>query len=167
MLSIDAVSRETHDGVQKKGVKRYRMAKGITVDSGAADNVLPRRMVRGNGNKIRPSEASRAGVHYVTASANRIPNEGEADLKFITSNGQNLSWVFQVAEVNKVLASVSYLVDTGHRVTFETDSQTGADVSSIIDEKTGKEVAMRRDNNVWVIDAYVEEDTDAPFRRPE
>ena len=74
---------------RRVGSRRLRMARGITVDSGAADNVLPRRMVRGKHNKIRPSAASRAGVHYVTASANRIPNEGETDLKFFTSEGKD------------------------------------------------------------------------------
>ena len=143
------------------------MARGITVDSGAADNVLPRRMVRGKNNKIRPSAASRAGVHYVTASANRIPNEGETDLKFFTSEGKDCNWLFHVAEVNKVLASVSYLVDGNHRVVFDKDEKTGQDLSCIINKATGEEVKMRRDNNVWVIDAYVDEDEDELFRRPE
>ena len=137
------------------------------MDSGAADNVLPRRMVRGKHNKIRPSAASRAGVHYVTASANRIPNEGETDLKFFTSEGKDLNWLFQVAEVNKVLASVSYLVDGNHRVVFDKDEKTGQDLSCIINKATGEEVKMRRDNNVWVIDAYVDEDNDELFARPE
>ena len=69
------------------GSRRLRMARGITVDSGAADPVMPRRMVRGRGNKIRPSAASRAGVHYVSASANRIKNGGETDLHFDTVDG--------------------------------------------------------------------------------
>ena len=143
------------------------MARGITVDSGAADNVLPRRMIRGRGNVIRASAASRAGVHYVTASANRIPNEGETDLSFVTGDGKNISWLFQVAEVNKVLASVSYLVDAGHRVIFDKDKRTGQDMSVIVNKATGEEIAMRRDNNVWVIDAFVEEGPDELFVGPE
>ena len=54
---------------------RIRMARGITVDSGAADNVLPRRILR-KWMKMRQSEASRLGVHYVAANGARIPNEG-------------------------------------------------------------------------------------------
>ena len=80
------------------------MARGITVDSGAADLVMPRRMVRGRGNKIQSSQASKA-------TANRIRNEGETDLSFDTEDGKKLNWTCQIAEVNKVLASVSYLVD--------------------------------------------------------
>ena len=94
------------------------MTKGITLDSGAADNVMPRRLLRGK-SKVRASEASRQGVHYVAANGARIPNEGEADFLFRTREGQPFSWLFQVAEVNKILASVSALVATGHRVVFE------------------------------------------------
>ena len=170
--TIDALPREKRGRsparqARKVGTRRFKMAKGITVDSGAADNVLPRRMVRGRGNRIRPSAASRAGVHYITASANRIPNEGETDLSFVTSDGKDISWLFQVAEVNKVLASVSYLVDAGHRVVFDKDPKTGADISVIVNKSTGEEVAMRRDNNVWVMDAFVEEDREELFHRPE
>ena len=58
--------------------RRVRMARGIVVDSGAADNVISRRIVKGKMNKgrIRPSEASRAGVHYVAANNGRFRNEG-------------------------------------------------------------------------------------------
>ena len=142
------------------------MARGITVDSGAADNVMPRRMVRGKG-KVRQSAASRAGVHYVTASSNRIKNEGEADLEFKTEEGHDLSWTFQIAEVNKVLASVSSLVDTRHRVVFDKDDKTGLDISFITNKVTGKSVKMRRERNVFEIDAFVEEDASLDFVRHE
>ena len=137
------------------------------MDSRAADPVMPRRMVRGRGNKIRPSAASRAGVHYVSAGANRIRNEGETDLHFSTEEGHSLKWTFQVAEVNKVLASVSYLVDHEHRVVFDKDTESGRDVSFITNKATGASIKMRRDRNVWVIDAYVTEDGTPSFVRQE
>ena len=124
---------------------------------------MPRRMVRGRGNKIRPWKASRAGVHYVSAIANRIKNEGEVDLHFDTEHGKKLSWTFQIAEVNKVLAPLSYLVDHNHRVVFDQDKDTGEDISFITNKET---IKMRRDRNVWVIDAYIEEDIDQGFTRP-
>ena len=142
------------------------MTRGVTVDSGAADPVMPRRMVRGRGNKIRPSAASKAGVHYVSATANRIPNEGEAEMNFETEDGQALNWTFQIAEVNKVLASVSHLVDNRHRVVFDQDEATGRDISFITNKGTGKSIKMRRDRNVWVIDAYIDEDVEPSFTRP-
>ena len=143
-----------------------RMARGITVDSGAADPVMPRRMVRGRGNKIRPSKASRAGVHYVSVTSNRIRNEGETDLHFEAEDGKLLNWTFQIAEVNKVLASVSYLVDHNHRVVFDQDEDTGEDISFITNKTNGEAIKMRRDKNVWVIDAYLEEDDEQVFTRP-
>ena len=141
------------------GGRRLRLARGITVDSGAADNVMPRRLLRGRA-KIRDSEASLQGVHYVAANNSRIKNEGEADFQFKTRDGQSMSWLFQVAEVNKTLAAVSALVDSGHRVTFDRDEETGVDVSFITHKKSGASVQMRRERNVWVIDAFVDDDND-------
>ena len=133
-----------------------KLARGITVDSGAADPVLPRRMVRGRGNKIRPSKAS----------ANRIRNEGETDLHFDTEDGQKLNWIFQIADVNKALASVSYLVDHNHRVVFDQDLDTGEDIIFITNKTNGESIKMRRDRSVWVIDAFIDDDTEQGFTRP-
>ena len=143
------------------GGRRFRLARGITVDSGAADNVIARRMLRGKCSKVRPSAASKAGVHYVAA------NEGEADMMFTTQEGNQLNWTFQVAEVNKVLAAVSSLVDTNHRVVFDRDEKTKIDVSFIIDKTTGTVTKLRRERNVWVVDAWIEEPIpDTGFARP-
>ena len=142
------------------------MARGVTVDSGAADNVLPRRIIR-KWMKMRESAASRAGVHYVAANGARIPNEGEVDLPFETKDGSPHSWTFQVAEVNKVLAAVSALVDAGHRVTFDKDLATGVDLSFITNKTTGESIRMVRDRNVWTIDVYINEDASLGFSRPE
>ena len=149
---------------QKVGSKRIRMARGITVDSGAADDVLPRRILR-KWMKMRQSEACRLGVHDVAANGARIPNEGDVEFGFEDKDGKEHSWVFQIAEVDKVLASVSALVDSGHRVTFDRDDKTGVDPSFITNKNTGQSIRMRRDRNVWTIDAFLNEDSD--FRRPE
>ena len=176
LRDVDAMGRDGKPSkptgkppARRIGARRYRLARGVTVDSGAADNVMPRRLLRGRA-KVRPSEASRAGVHYVAANDGRIRNEGEADLDFMSKEGHEHSWTFQIAEVNKVLASVSHLVDTNHRVTFEKDDKTGVDLSFIVDKHTGVSTRMRRDRNVWVVDAWIEEDgvdPDAVFARQE
>ena len=137
-----------------------RMARGMTVDSGAADNVIPRRMIRGKFNKIRPSKGSRAGVHYVSASSARIRNEGECDFHFTTKDGHKENYTFQIAEVNKALCAVSYLVDKHNQVIFDKDDATGLDISRIINKKTGKIIQMTRERNVWIIDAFIEEEPD-------
>ena len=163
-LAVDRKSRSPV-AARKAGGRRLRLARGITVDSGAADPVMPRRLLRGR-SKVRPSQASRLGVCYVAADDGRIPNEGEADFKFQTKDGQSISWVFQIAEVNKILAAVSALVDSGHRVVFDRDEKTKLDASFIIHKETGKSIRMRRDRNVWVIDAYVMEDEDDDSDEP-
>ena len=61
-----------------------------------------------------------------------------------------------MASVNKVLAAVSAMVDSGHRGTFEKDMATGRDLSFIINKNTGKVIKLRRHRNVWVNDTYVE-----------
>ena len=133
------------------------MARGMTVDSGAADNVMPRRMVRGKFNRIRPSPGSRKGVHYVAANNARIANQGECDFKFSTKEGQEESFTFQIAEVNKALCAVSYLVDTRHRVVFDQDDE-GNDISTITDKESGKQIKMIRERNVWSIEAFIDEE---------
>ena len=80
--------------------------------------------------------------------------------------GKKFSWTFQIAEVNKVFASVSYLVGHNHRVVFDQDEDTGEDISFITNKTDGETIKMRRDRNVWVIDAYIEEDIEQGFTRP-
>jgi hypothetical protein len=152
-------NRGTTQAARKAGPRRLRMVRGMTVDSGAADNVIPRRMVKGRKNKIRPSPGSRRGVHYVSASNERIPNEGECDFNFTTQDGQEQNYTFQIAEVNKALCAVSYLVDQGNQVIFDQDEATGMDTSRIINKRTGKIIQLVRDRNVWTIDAYVDDET--------
>ena len=102
-----------------------------------------------------------------------MPNQGEADFDFRTKEGKAQSWLFQVAEVNKILASVSTLVDSMCRVTFDQDEATGEDLSIILNKRTGDTIKMRRERNVWVVDAYVDEDfedtptIDSVFTGPE
>ena len=93
-------------------------------------------------------------------------------MAFLTKEGNSHSWTFQIAEVNKVLAAVSALVDANHRVTFDKDEKTGVDISFITDKATGVSTKMRRDRNVWVVDAWIDEevedvDLDPVFARQE
>ena len=54
----------------------------------------------------------------------------------------------QIAEMNKVLASVSYLVDHDNRVVFDQDLDTGEDTRFITNKTSGESIKMRRDRNV-------------------
>ena len=66
-----------------------------------------------------------------------------------------------------MLASVSYLVDHNHRVIFDKDMDSGKDISFIVNKKSGDSIKMRRDRNVWVIDAYITDDSEPGFMRQE
>ena len=112
------------------------------MDSGASANVMPRRMIRKQ--KIRPSAGSLRGAHYLAANNGRIANEGECDFKFKTVEGDDQNLTFQIAEVNKALGAVSYLVDHGWRVTFDQDEATGRDISMMKHKKTGVTSRFRR-----------------------
>ena len=59
------------------------------------------------------------------------------------------------------MASVSALVDAGHRVVFEKDDVTGVDLSFITHKASGTSIRMRRERNVWIIDAYVDDEDES------
>ena len=145
---------------------RIKLRRGITMESGAAHNVMPRKMVRDK-SQIRPSEGSKRGAHYVAANNGRIPNEGEYDFAFFTSEGVPETMTFQIAEVNKALGSISYLVDHGYRVVFDRNPVSGRDMSCMTHKESNKVSRFRRDRNVWVLDAAVGRDKiiEAPFQR--
>ena len=65
----------------------------------------------------------------------------------------------QIAEVNKALGSVSYLVDRGYKIVFDKCERTGRDLSSMVHKKTEVATRFRRERNVWVLDAYVASNT--------
>ena len=136
------------------------------MDSGVANNVMPRCMVN-NRSKIRTSPSSKKGVHYVAANNGRIPNEGEIDFQFMTTEGHTEQMIFQIAEVNKALGSISYMVDNGYKVVFDKDEATGKDLSFMMHKKCKRVARFRRERNVWILDAMIElgEDTEESFHR--
>ena len=146
---------------------KLRLKRGITMDSGAGNSVMPRRMVIKK-DEIRESEGSKNGIHYVAANNGRIPNEGEYDLKFNTVEGHEQWLTFQIAEVNKALCSISSLVDEGYKIVFDKNTKTDQDTSYMIHKETGVITRFRRARNVWVLDAFVDvenNDISQGFRR--
>ena len=148
--------------------RKFRMRRGLTADSGAGDSVIPRRMI--NAKRIRPSPGQKRGLHYVSCTDHRIPNEGEIDLEFTTVEGNDESWVIQVAEVNKPLLCIADRVDDRCRVIFDQDDETGEDLTCIINKRTGTKNMLRRIGKVWVLDAIVRADmisnSESDFIRP-
>ena len=134
---------------------KLKLKRGITMDSGAGNNVMPRRMVIQK-SEIRESEGSKNGVHYVAANNGRIPNEGEYDFNFSTIEGTEQCLTFQIAEVNKALCAISNLVDHGFKVVFDKNAKTDQDTSHMLNKETGVITRFRRTRNVWVLDAFVD-----------
>ena len=143
-----------------------KLRRGITMDTGAHHNVMPRRMV--GAHRIRPSEGFKKGLKYVGAGGEKIDNEGEADFPFETVEGHKQNIVVQIADVNKPLGSVAYFVDRGYKVVYDKHMDTGEDLSYMIDKATKVAHRFRRDKNIWVWDAIVDlADIFGDFSRPE
>ena len=102
--------------------------------------------------RVAPSPGSIRGVQYVAATGARIKNLGQQLIPFWTADGVGVSWMFQVAAVNKPLASVAKLVGEVWRVTFDLE------VSCLTHRKTGRVIKLRRDRGVYVVDAYMVSD---------
>jgi len=147
-------NRQRLIGARSIGGRRMRLKRGITMDSGASANVMPRRMAMAP-SRIRPSPGSIAGVKYVAANDGVIKNEGEYDFNFTTVEGHDEVVVMQIAEVNKALGSVAYFVDHGYMVIFDKDAKVGKDLSRMIHKASGRISKFRREKNIWILDAFV------------
>jgi hypothetical protein len=109
---------------------------------------------------VTASLGSMRGLHYVSASGNRLPNKGEQKVKFLTRDGIWATLLFQVAGINKPLVSVSRLIDEGWRVVFDDEG------SYLMHKKSKKMIHIDRTKGVFTVDAYVEpEDSKPVFSR--
>ena len=73
-------------------------------------------------------------------------------MECVTEEGSRGRWVFQVAKVNKPLASVGKLLDTGHRVVLDEDR------SYVLNKRTREVMKLRRERGVFVLDAWLAQD---------
>ena len=143
-----------------------RLKRGITMDTGAHHNVMPKRMA--GKRTIRPSPGSKRGMCYVAAGNERIKNEGEITFDFESVEGHKESFVFQIAAVIKALGSGAYMVDHAFRVVYDKDMETNEDLSYMIHKPTKRAFRFRREKNVWILDAMVAaESVFGDFSRPE
>ena len=144
----------------------FKLNRGLTVDSGAADSVFPTSWLRKA--LIRASVGSVRGLYYIAASGTRILNNGELTLNFFTRDGHKSSLIFQCAEINKPLCSVSHLTDNEFCVVF--NRHEGRDVSYILHKPTKKRMKLRRERGVFILDAWTDIDiapvTEMGFSRP-
>ena len=89
----------------------------IAIDSGAGKNVAPPEMIEGY--RVSPSYGSKHGKHFIAANGGRILNLGESTLNLVDEKGGKLRSNFQIADVSRMLYSVSQICDAGCEVKFD------------------------------------------------
>ena len=128
--------------VKRKLMNMIKIKKGLTVDSGAADHVMPIGWLLMF--LVVKSIGSIRGLHYVAADGTRIPNVGQQLVKFMTLDGTWTELLFQIAAINKPIVSVSKLNEAGYKVAFDENN------SYIMHKKTKRVIKMKKEKGVFV-----------------
>ena len=115
----------------------------ITVDSGAAESVMPTGFM--SSQPLEPSPASKKHARYIAANGSVMHNAGQKKINFQTKDGSVSTITFQATDVRKPLAAVSKIVEKGNKVVF------GPDESYIENLKTGKRIELEAENGTYVM----------------
>ena len=142
---VDIMGMETEKAaVRKKKMKGIGRGK-ITIDSGAAESVMPARMLPEV--PMHRSSEEKMSTRYTAANGGQLYNEGEKKVYFKNVNDSTIGMAeFQCMEVKKPLASVARIVDKGNRVVFEPN---GSYIQSI---ETGKKIDLVRENGTYTME---------------
>ena len=153
------------DGEEDLGDTRCENCEVVkaTADSGAVDHVAP-----GNTDRkvrTRDIEASRRGMHYSAANGTRIMNQGEKTISGIVEEKVPLNMTWQVAEVEKPLASIGRICDAGNVAVFTKEGgyivgrKTAETFIGQLQKSRQPKMQMKRENGVYQFKLYVEKDT--------
>ncbi|CAK0865359.1 unnamed protein product, partial [Prorocentrum cordatum] len=122
----------------------------VGIDSCAAASALP----RGSCADYPVHEGGQA-ISYKTASGHYVNDEGERLLAgAMPGASQARAAKFRVADISKPLLSVAEMVDSGHRLVF--DSEGGQDISYARHKTSGDVVKFCRRNKVYEMDMHVD-----------
>ena len=121
------------------------------MDSGASAPVAPPTMMPNV--KVVPSEGSRRGQRWSSASKHKIDHLGEQHLKACTEEGDETEVLFQIA-------SVSTICERGNRVIF---GRNGGVVQNL---QSGKLIPFQRRNGIYILSLWLEDSGDSDFHRP-
>ena len=113
----ESVKKTLGQRIKEKIKTMIKIRRGFTVDSGAADHVMPLGWLAWI--LVTASLGSLSGVNFISANGAKIPNKGEQKVRFMTPEGTWATWIFQAAGINKPLVSVSKLIADGWRVIFD------------------------------------------------
>jgi len=161
---------------EKTSIDTVRKAGGwkkvrFTVDSGAGETVMNKEELPGI--SLSPSPGSQRGQHYITASDERIPNEGEKNFvgrlsawhKDSVGNWRKFENVgrgvnVQIADVSHPLMAVKKLCTAEHRVVFDDEG------SYAQNKKTGEVIEIKEDRGEYILEMWVlDEEEEQGFTR--
>ena len=91
----------------------------MAIDSGAAETVIPHRLV--SQHPLKETNASRSGLCYSSATGQPIPSLGEECFILFTMEETFRGMTFQAAPVSKPLGSVKRICAAGRRFVFGED----------------------------------------------
>ena len=141
-------AKKAADEASKKPRKGKMLKRSLTIDSGAAKCALPSGWLPEY--KLKPSKESLAGVKYVAANGQTIPDEGMKEVSMATVTGTRTRVKFAVTGVNKPLGSVGCMCDEGYEVVF--NDRTGSYIKDLND---GECIPLRKENGVYLMDVWV------------
>ena len=127
----------------KSGWKRMR----VTVDSGAAESVIPVDEVLNYKKHLREKDE-----WFQTASGEPIKNEGEQRIPVVLPSGQMRGMTFQACDVTKPLASVKRMMDAGHAVVFAPEEFGG---SFVLNLETGDDEILIEEDGNYYMDVWI------------
>ena len=137
-VELNNIERTVPDQVNHVSDSQYLE---LTVDSGAAENVMPKYMAPKT--PVEHSEEQAAGVVYSAANGDLMPNRGMKSVPILTGEGQPRKINMQITDVNRALMSVAKVCDAGHTVLFTSSGGV------IKNTKTGEQTTFKRENNVY------------------
>ena len=129
-------------GVGKAGRLKSAGRGKVTIDSGAAESVMPRGMLEGE--PLVEGEAKRLGQKRI-----RFKKEGLSGVS---------DMLFKVTDVGEPLASVTWILDKGNTVVFS--RKPGG--SYIMNNHSGQKIQLTEEKGTFVMDVeYLEPDLDS------
>ena len=127
------------------------------MDSGAFDTVCPMELV--GGNKIRQTEASKAGMDYYACNGDPIRNKGAVDIAAVGEDGQPIKFTAQVGEgVKKLLVSLRKVAEDGNMIILGANLQAikrlaklnKIEENLVMNTKTGAKSEIKKKNAMYV-----------------
>ena len=144
---IGEVLNFDRDGKWHSKIEEGYESMKITMDSGAVDTVGPSEAAIGV--EVQESYGSKNGLKYITATGQPTPNKGEKVVCGLIDDWRSLGIEMQVADVKKILGSVSKMCDAGNTVIFIKNG------GKVINDVTGQETCIKREGGLYTITLWV------------